>query len=208
MKLGLILECTQEGADLHVCRHLIKMINEQYGKNIQLAKPATLTNKPGLLQRCGESARNFLEVDKCDRIVILWDQDSKMAHGRENCLALDRKAIFAALQGANVDLSKVYLVGIKRELESWLIADGRAIEQCIREIKRPHPANRVNGAANPEEVMDPKSWISNVFRPQGISKYRDFEHAQRIIRCLPDFQRVKACETFVRFVLKVADVQL
>lgn len=209
MKLGLILECTPDGADVHVCRQLIKMINQRYDKGIQLATPATLINKPGLLQRCGESARQLLEDQQCDRVVIVWDIDPRRKFGEENCLVQDRNKIFAALHAANVDTSKIFLAGISRELDSWLTADGRAISACISMLTRRKVNSGVEGARRPEEHTNPKDWLSTKFREHGIGEgYNDFKHAKYIIQCLPDFREIRSSASFVRFVLKVADVQL
>ncbi len=207
MKIGLILECTQDGPDVHVCTHLIKMINAQFNLNLELAVPATLTNKIGLITNCGTAAKNLIDIEHCDRVIIVWDLEGRQQHGRSNCLGQDRDDIFAALKAAEVDLEKIKLVGIRKELESWLIADGRALEGCLTQLTR-RPVGRIRAASRPEQEYDPKSWLSRVFRENGAREYKDFLHARKIVEQLPDFRDIKTCETFVRFVLKVADKEV
>jgi hypothetical protein len=207
MKLGLILECTPDGPDVHVCRRIIKMLNEQYNTNIELAKPATLLNKSGLMQRCGEAAKQFLETYECDRVVIVWDIDPPRKWARENGLVQDQAKISAALTAAKVDQSKVFLAGINRELDSWLTADGDAIRDCISKLRNRN-VTAVTGAHRPEENARPKDWLNVRFKERGMSSYQDYQHAKLIIACLSDFREIKRSDTFVGFVRKVADIEL
>lgn len=203
MKIGLVLECTKDGADSKVLPHFIKMMNEQHELKIQLALPATLGNFPKLKESCGTAAKAHFESG-CDRVIIVWDLDSRGAHGNpDRGLDNDVTYIKNQLRSAGIDLSKVDLIGIRRELESWLIADGRAIAAVISKMTG-RPARGVRGANDPESQVDPKSWLSRTFREHKAREYRDFQHAETLAKGHPDFREIRACETFRRFVLKIS----
>lgn len=207
MKLGLVLECTQDGPDVHICKHLITLINQLHGTNIELARPVTLTNKPGLLQRCGSAVHQLLTTEGCDRVIIVWDLDPPNAHGRETCLGRDRKSIFSALDAAEVDKDKVKLVGIRREIESWLIADGRAIQQFLHQRTKRSVAV-IRGVRKMEQEQNPKQWLARKFREHSGPTYNDYEHAKLLAKCIQDFRELRRSETFCRFVEKIADIKL
>ena len=209
MKIGLILECGPDGADAKVCRHLISMINTNYDKKLSLVKPTTLGDKPQLIKDCGAATKKLLDVDKCERVIIMFDVDSKKSWNKGRDLATDRKDIFKALDSEDVDRDKVFLVGIIRELESWLISDGRALEAFLTQVTRHNPG-RIKKARNPEHQADPKAWLNNLFREHWGKrrKYIDREHAEIIVEKLPDFREIKKCATFKRFVHKVAEIEI
>lgn len=208
MKLGFILECGPEGADAKVCRHLIKMINETHDKSLKMIEPVTLGDKPTLIQNCGNAAKQLIETDKCDRVIILFDVDSKKSWNKNRDLKTDREDIFKALDTNEVNREKVFLVGIIRELESWLISDGRALENFFRKLTKRSPG-RISAAKNPEHEADPKAWLNRLFREHGgrTRKYRDWKHAELIAQQFPSFREVGKCSTFQRFLLKVADIE-
>lgn len=209
MKVGFILECGPDGADAKVCRHLIDMINQLHQTDIAINEPVTLGDKPSLIKDCGTAAKKLLDVDKCDRVVIVFDVDSKKSWNKGRCLATDRKDIFAALDLEGIDKTKVFLVGIIRELESWLIADGRALEAFLQLVTKRNPG-RIASPRNTEHQADPKAWLNRLFREHWGQrrKYIDREHAEMIVKKLPDFREIKKCPTFKRFVLKVSDIEL
>lgn len=211
MKIGLILECGPDGADAKVCRHLVSMINTNYDKKLSLIKPITLGDKPQLLKGCGTVAKKLLDVDRCDRVIIMFDVDSKKSWNKGRDLATDRKDIFKALDTEGIDRDKVFLVGIIRELESWLISDGRALEAFLEQVtSNTRRIGRIKKAKNPEHQVDPKAWLNNLFREHWGSrrKYIDREHAEMIVQKLPDFREIRKCSTFKRFVHKVADIEI
>jgi hypothetical protein len=71
-------------------------------------------------------AQSLLQIEKCDRVVVAWDLEP--AWGGEACRHDDKERAMTSLRGAKVQLSKVDLLCIERELECWLMADRRALE--------------------------------------------------------------------------------
>ena len=100
---------------------------------------------------------------------------------------------------AGVDALQVSLVCIEEELEAWLIADGRALSSVL---SRPAHPVQVRDTKKPEKTRKPKTHLIRVFQQNGHS-YVDRIHAKKIVEALPDLTRLRRCETFVRFAVKV-----
>ncbi len=200
MRVGMIFECGPDGADVKVCKHLVRMLDS----NIEIV-PVTLTNKRQLVTGCGVAAAQLLK-DGCDRVVIVWDLSPSWGRDRTPCRKTDRESIKTALDTSGAAMDKVHLVCIEQELEAWLIADGRAVSAFLSRTSRPA---RVGDANNPEQVSNPKKWLNGKFKDNGHSAgYKDILHAERLAKQLPDLNRIRKCTAFVRFALKVADKQL
>ncbi len=200
MKVGMIFECGPDGADKTVCMQLAKRINP----DIQI-EARTLDDKPNLIAGCGSAAAQLLE-DCCDRVVIIWDIRPAWPNTKSKpCLKEERQAIHDSLRGANVQNEEVYLVCIQQELEAWLLADERAIESVL---SRPtHPVT-IQRRRKVDQIPNPKSVLNNTFKEHRGRRYVDRIHAEQIVRAMPDLNRLKRVDTFRRFALKVAGVEL
>lgn len=194
MKVGMIFECGPDGADLQVCRHLARVLHP----SIEIV-PVTLDNKPKLKAECGSAATKLL-AEGCERIVIMWDLHPPWRSDRQKpCRREDREAILSSLSRAGVRSSHVSLVCIEEELETWLIADGRALSSVL---SRPAHPVKIQDIKDPEGTRKPKTYLIKVFQKNGHS-YVDRIHAKKIVEALPDLTRLRRCETFVRFAVKV-----
>ena len=201
MKIGLILECTHDGPDQRVCEYLAGRLRP----NIEVVS-VTLRNKPNLIARCGDTAAQLLS-EGCQRIIIVWDLYPPWRHrGERPCRREDREEIFKSLGQAGVNLLKVHLVCIKEELEAWLLADTRAISEAIFIMTGRRP--RVTDIRDPESIRNPKARLDNIFRQHTYRQYQGHNHAIKIIRELPDFNRIRRCQSFARFALKATDTTL
>ena len=198
MKVGMIFECGPKGADRKVCVRLAKLLDSSLRILVR-----TAGNKPLLERDCGELASQLFDRG-CERVIIVWDLYPSWT-SENPCRKQDCEAIFSSLNDAGVDQSKVALVCIEKELETWLLADERAIE---RTLSKPHRRARIGRRRNVEQIRNPKSALREVFRQLGGMDYNDYYHAELIARQITDFQRLKRIETFRRFALKVADVTL
>lgn len=197
MKVGMIFECGPGGADKKVCEHLAR----QLLPDIEII-PRTLDDKKNLIAECGTVAEALLQ-DGCERIVIVWDLFPPWREkGQKPCRKEDRKAICNSLSEAGIALTQIYLVCIEAELEAWLIADGRAISSVL---STPAHAVRVKDVKKPERAKNPKKHLNKVFKEKTGRPYNDLVHAEKIVKALPDFQKIKRCSTFVRFALKATD---
>ena len=198
MKVGMIFECGKKGADIKVCEHLAKSLNSDI-----VPDSVPLDNKPNLLTECGDIALLLLEGG-CERVVIIWDLYPPWGEkGEKPCHKEDREAILNSLKKSRVPLEKVVLVCIENELETWLLYDKNAIEHLL---SRPTHRVRLEKIKRPQEIINPKSHLMRIFKQHG-REYTDYEDAIKIARKI-NISRLRKCETFVRFALKVANIKL
>jgi Domain of unknown function (DUF4276) len=198
IKVGLIFECGPQGADKKVCEILLKKLDS----TIQ-TKSVTLDSKPNLVQKCGAAAKQLLDTEGCDRVIILWDlYPAWRTDGEKPCRKADRESIFESLDGAGVDRETVHLVCITEELEAWFIADGGAISTTLS--KPTHKAT-VADTKKPEQVKNPKKRLSQIYQQHTGRKYSDLIDAEKITKNIANFKKIRRSDSFCRFALKAAD---
>jgi hypothetical protein len=198
MKIGLILECGPDGADKKVCEHII----DRVAPTIKVSS-RTLGNKKQLVEDCGTVAAELFG-EGCQRIVIVWDLFPPWREERP-CRHEDRENISRALKDAGLAGAEVYMVCIQEELEAWLLSDGRAITTVL---SRPaHPVT-IRHTKQVHRVRNPKKRLNKIFEEHSRRPYVDRIHAKQIIEAMPDFNQLKRCETFARFVLKATGITL
>ena len=204
MKIGFIFECGPDSSDVQVCRHLVNKLDP----TIEFV-PSTLDNKKNLVEDCGAVAKALL--DECEKVIVVWDlYPAWREKGMRPCRYEDRQAIFQSLQAEKVDLDKVFLVCIQEELEAWLLADHRAVTAMLEPLKHPHPVSRISRFSNPDSIRNPKKRLTKIFTQElgARRRYVDYRHAFLIARKIPDFRRIRRSDSFKRFALKVAGMQL
>lgn len=197
MKIGFILECGLNGADLQVCKLLVSRIDS----NIEFIG-VTLDNKPKLINGCGVAAKQLFK-DGCDKVFIIWDlYPNWRTDNSKPCRKEDRDNIFSSLNAAEVPPGNVNLVCIEQELEAWLLADGRAISAFL---SKPTKTVSIDHEKNPDQVNNPKKKLNQHFtQNRGNSfNYIDYMHAEKLIRLTPDFTKLRRSESFKRFYLKL-----
>ena len=194
MKVGMIFECGPAGADKVVCELLARRLNPL----IQIVC-VTLDNKPKLLADCGQAAAQLLHGG-CERVVIVWDlYPPWRKRGAKPCRREDRQAIARSLTKAIVKSKFVYLVCIEEELEAWLIADGRALSAVL---SRPAHLVKVKDTPGPESIRSPKTRLNKLFQQHRGQPYTDRFHAEKIVKAMPDLNRIRRCASFLRFAVK------
>lgn len=198
MKIGLALECQKGGPDEQVLRCLLA----KFAPEIEVSV-ATLSNKISLLNGCGNAVRNLLE-EGCSHVVIVWDLypadwgDAMQQKDRTPCLKRDRERVFQALRNANVDESKVALVGIKYMLETWLLADKGAIARFLSARTGKEITKQQVGKADPARTKNPKDALSAAFGDH-IQKYLDHVHAHKIAQQVESLNSLLKRPDFNRF---------
>jgi len=204
MKVGFILECGPEGPDVQVCRHLVHKLDPK----IEFV-PSTLDNKKHLLEDCGAVAKVLLS--ECEKVIVVWDlYPAWRERGVRPCRHEDRQAIFQSLQAEKVDLNNVFLVCIKEMLEAWLLADYRAVTAMLQPLKHPHPVSRISRFSNPDSIRNPKKRLTKIFTQElgPRRRYVDYRHAILIAREIADFTKIRRSDSFKRFALKTAGLEL
>jgi len=200
MKLGLIFECGPDGPDVKVCTHFLKMLD----KNVDFSCRA-LTNKPGLINDCGKTAKDLINLEKCDKIIVIWDlYPAWREKGQNPCRKQDREAIAKTMKNAGVKISQYEMVCIEEELEAWLISDERALRSYIKAKKHPHPLGQIKKNKNPDKQQSPKTWLTKLFNRELGSrrKYIDFIDAEPLVKTFEDLSRIKHSDSFKRFAIK------
>ena len=194
MKVGMIFECADEGPDLKVCALLAGRI----GPDISPV-PDALGNKRNLLNECGESAAALL-ADGCERIFIIWDLYPSFKRKEGPCRHNDKKMIIESLDDAGVGSEYVELICIEAELETWLIADYRAVREVIRQWAPQANIGRLKQALHSK---DPKRLLDRLFREHAKRPYQPHVHAAQIVKAMPDLRRLRRVPSFRRFESKL-----
>lgn len=204
MKIGFIFECGPEGPDVQVCRHLVHKLDP----TIEFIS-STLDDKKRLVEDCGAVAKILL--NECEKVIIVWDlYPAWRPKGIKPCRYEDRQSIFQSLHAENVNLNKVFLVCIKEMLEAWLLADYRAVTAMLRPLKHPHPVSRISRFSSPDSMRNPKQRLTRIFTQElgPRRRYVDYQHAIKLAREISDFNKIKRSDSFQRFALKVAGLDL
>ncbi len=201
MKIGMIVEGNSGGADEKVYNYLARQIQT----DIQVVSRA-LDNKPRLIERCGVAAKALLEINNCEKVIIIWDHyPAWRSRGERPCIVEDCNFIRNSLSEAGLtpqQLQRVHLVCIKHELETLLLADKQAIKKYLVSIKnRPCQVN----LRHPENYTDPKIPLNNLFHQHIYRSYQGWLDAEKIIK-LARIEELWRCSSFERFADKVAGI--
>jgi hypothetical protein len=202
MKIGFIFECGPKGVDVPICKYLVNKLDPTINFT-----SITLGNKKNLIEDCGKITKLLLESDRCEKVIILWDLYPN--HKEEKpCRRQDREEILARLQAEDVDLSRISLVCISGEIETWLIADHRAIKDTIANLIHPYKVGKIAKFGNPDEDKNPKKLLRKIFKNAKLGTYNELQHPLQIVKNIKDFSKIKNSESFRRFALKVTGITL
>lgn len=181
MKLGLILECPNQGTDHVVYEYVIKKICPDIDV---IVIPSGTNNKPQMISNCGSIAQALLVSEKCDKVAILWDLIPTW--GGKACRKTDIDLITKNLIDAGLDLKNIKLICIEPELEGWLIVEGKAITLYKTELWHPHPVQKFKGIRLAPQSGESKKEIS---RYLGY-RYSDIIEAIRITKKIDSFDKI------------------
>ena len=121
--IGMVFECGPQGADKLVYEYLT-----QYFRPGMKIKARTLDNKDNLLRDAGKVAAQLLRDGCCCVLVIRDLRPAWLDKQVRPCRRDERQAVLARLAEAGLPpTAPVALVCIEQELESWLLANERAI---------------------------------------------------------------------------------
>lgn len=169
---------------------------------IVVVRSITLGNKKTLIKQCGEVAKALLEIDKCEKVIIVWDLEPPWSK-HPPCRFNDCQSIKASLNAAQLtvqQLEYVHLVCVEKELETLLLADNQAIEKCLYKITgKSHNIGRLK---NPEHQSNPKTRLTQIFKEHTGRKYEDRRHAEEIAK-LAKLTELRRCSSFARFAAKL-----
>jgi len=124
-KLGIILECDAGGPDELVFKCLVRRLSPTTE-----VVTRSLGNKLAVEERCADVAEALIDKDHCDLVLIVWDL--KPLWKKPGSCITETNNINAKLEGLpNAKQSKIKLLCITHELETWLLADQSAIREHL-----------------------------------------------------------------------------
>ena len=193
MKLGLVLECDSGGPDELVLTCLARRLAP--GVSVEAV---ALGSKAQVFLKGPEAAVELVETSGCDRVLIVWDLKPYWEKAEaQNCEAEaeDLRNKLKALPPATK--AKIKLLCLTWELETWLIADDRAVRAHLStdahksKFKCKSPLSKDDSWA----FLDKESR-----RHRGRSRpYEDFREAIRIARLMPDTTKLQGIPSYGRF---------
>lgn len=193
MTLGLIFECGPQGADKQVCEYLARHIKP----GIKISSK-TLDNKDNLLRDAGKVAAQLLR-DGCTCVLIVWDLRPAWPDKKHKpCRLAERAALLKRLGEAGLAANTpVHLICIEQELESWLLANERAINALLSTDAHLYAARREK---KPDAVMQPKAAMIEHFKAARNWRYDDKVDAIRVLKAAKvDLARLRCSVSFARF---------
>jgi len=199
--IGMVFECGPQGADKLVCEYLANQIRPGV-----VVRSKTLDSKVNLLRDAGKVAAQLLK-DGCACVMIIWDLRPAWPDKTDRpCRHDERQAVLARLAAAGVPLNApVALICIEQELESWLLANERAISAHLSTAAHAYDAPKVK---RPDAVTQPKSAMIQHFKQARGWVYDDKVDAVRVLKAGDlDLPRMRRSVSFARFETKLLGCQ-
>jgi hypothetical protein len=191
--LGMIFECGPQGADLQVCEYLAQHLRPDVA-----VRSKTLDNKPNLLRDAGKVAAQLLR-DGCVCVLVIWDLRPAWPDKKDKpCRHAERQTVLTRLADAGLAAhAPVYLVCIEQELESWLLADEKAVAAYLSTAAHAYPVSKVK---TPDAVPQPKAVMINHFKKARGWRYDDKVNAVQVLKAGDiDLARMRRSPSFARF---------
>lgn len=193
MKLGLVLECDVGGPDELVltcmARRLLPDISVQC---------ASLGSKKQVFLKGPEAAEQLATASACDLVLIIWDLKPYWEEALANTCKAEVADLRTKLNGLHEKVkAKIELICLTWELETWLIADDRAINKHLST-----PAHKTKfKCRSPLDKHDAKAFLDGVCKEhRGRSlRYVDVREAIQIAQQIPDTRKIQGIPSFRRF---------
>lgn len=196
MKIGYVFECGPDGGDMKVLKYLTSLI-------VPAAEfaYAALSVKTTLLQESGKEVKR-LKAAGCGKVFIVWDLFPAWREDKgKPCRHEDKETIKASLAAEGLSENDVIFLCLEEELEAWLIADGRVLNNYFS--KQHRPVDKIKNEKKPDNVRDPKGKLMGYFKEHKHIQYEGTFHAEQIIKGIENFQKLKKSDTFSRFHFKL-----
>lgn len=182
MKVGFVLECTRDGADVKVISHVLKRLKTEQDVAIDPCF-RTMGNKRFLFEKCAATVEGLFDDERCDRVFVVWDLHPCNAEFQQNgtpCHVLERDSLRDQLRLK--DQPRTSFVCIRRMLETWLIADAGAVTGAVEALMSNHKdkVKRFSKVSRPETERDPKARLMDYFDQNTHRDYVEAVHALRI----------------------------
>ena len=144
-------------------------------------------------------AAALVEVENCDLVLIVWDL--KPLWEKPSAKKCVDEAALLGQQIAKLPAktrSRIRLLCLTWELETWLLAEDRAVRDYLSTAA--HPCN-FKAPGKLDKVTDPKAELNKAFvAHRGKSRrYVDWQEAIQLVSRWPDAGKVGKVESFHRF---------
>lgn len=193
MKLGLVLECDTGGPDELVLACLARRLKP--GITVQ---STALGSKAQVFLKGVDAARELVESSRCDLVLVVWDLKPYWEEAPDTTCEAEAGELRGRLEALpKRTAAKIRLLCLTWELETWLIADARAVNAHLSTA-----AHRSKfRCKTPLSRSDPKAFLDGACRKhRGRSRrYEDFREAIQIVRLIPDTSRLRKVPSFTRF---------
>lgn len=87
------------------------------------------------------------------------------------------------------DCARTEMICIRHELESWLLADGAALEKVV--WRKTHRKKPIADDKHPEQHPNPKLVLKQHFEENGPFEYDDKVHALKIIKAVNNLSKIE-----------------
>ncbi|MBN8460383.1 MAG: hypothetical protein J0M04_21350 [Verrucomicrobia bacterium] len=144
-------------------------------------------------------ATALVEVEQCDLVLIVWDLKPLWDKPPAKKCVDEVNLIHGLLKDLKPTVKRrIRLLCLTWELETWLIAEDRAVRDYLSTPA--HPCD-FTAPAKLEKVDDPKSHLNKAFTNfRGRSRrYEDRIEAIKLVQKWPDLKRVGKVPSFKRF---------
>jgi hypothetical protein len=191
MKLGLVLECDTGGPDDLVLTCFAKRLVP----DIQVESVA-LGDKTAIFSKGVETAQRLVETNSCDLVLIVWDLKPYLEGPppAESCVdeADVLRQRLSALKPKTQ--SKIRLLCLTWELETWFIADEKAVSAYLSTDA--HKAKFK--CSKPGDKTDPKAVLEKACT-NARGPYRGYEDYKEAIRIACEIERTNKLQTIPSF---------
>lgn len=198
MRVGFIVECFRDGADHKVLLNLLPRLRADVEPQFSFCG-----SKRVLFEECGRLVAGLLDVERCERVIVLWDLmpcDERFHDKGSPSCTLERAHLVSQLRPQ--DHERTIMLCVTHELEAWLLADGRAVTAVL---ERPtHKIRPIADERRPEAYPNPKARLRTLFRQHGRGDYNDAVHAVKIVENVANLTKLDRAPSFSRLRAKLA----
>lgn len=199
MKLGLVLECDSGGPDELVLTCMARRLSP--GIKVECA---SLGSKEQVFLKGPEAAEKLVTASGCDLVLIVWDLKPYWEQAKQKTCQAEVAELKPKLDSlSRATAAKIKLLCLTWELETWLIADDRAVKEYLS--TKAHKSKFK--CRSPMDKHDAKAFLDGVCKQhRGPSRrYVDVREAIQIAQLIPDTKKTRGVPSFCRFADLVCD---
>lgn len=200
MKLGFVFECSPGGCDIKVFQHILKLINPGFDFTFNFHH-AAMKSKKELEKGCGKEVKRLKSIG-CEKIFVVWDLIPTWKEDGTPCRHDDKEKIKKSLAAYALTSNDIIFLCIERELESWLIADEKALKSFF--ITKNDMKDEITQVKYPDKHHDPKGLLNKYFNT--YRRVRSFEpmiHTELLLAKMTDVHNLRRSKSFQRFYFKL-----